>query len=149
MRWRYSTHLFATLAQIALARGDQDKAREWTDRCLELAPRSHAPKNLVKGWRLRGEIALARRLWDDAAEAHGRALEIARPHGNPTQLWRTYDALTRLHDARRNPDAAHAAAREARDVLDGVRGGLRDDRLRAAFEATAAIQPEYHPRAER
>jgi len=101
MRWRYSMHLFATMAQIALASGDHGKATEWTDRCLEIATRTHAPKNLVKGWRLRGEIALARRQWDDAASALKQTLDIARPLANPTQLWRTYDALTRLHDAQR------------------------------------------------
>src|SRR3989454_2261463 len=109
MRWRYSTHLFATLGDIAVARGDHAAAREWADRCLELATRTHAPKNLVKGWRLRGEIALARRQWDDAAAALTQALGIAQTIGNPTQLWRTYDALTRLHDARRDPAAAQPA----------------------------------------
>jgi len=132
-----------------VARGDQDKAREWTDRCLELATRSRAPKNLVKGWRLRGEIALGRRQWDDATAALDRALEIARSLGNPTQLWRTYDALTRLHDARRDPDAARHAARAAREVLEGVRGRLRDERLRAAFDASTAIQRVYRLGPER
>jgi tetratricopeptide (TPR) repeat protein len=140
MRWRYSTHLFATMGDIALARGDHAKAREWTDRCFEIATRSNAPKNLVKGWRLRGGIALARRQWDDAASALNQALEIARPLGNPTQLWRAYEALTRLHDARREPDAARASAAAARAVLEGIRGRLRDDRLRAAFDASAGIQ---------
>jgi tetratricopeptide (TPR) repeat protein len=149
MRWRYSTHLFATMAHIALARGDQDAAREWTDRCLELATRSHAPKNLVKGWRLRGEIALARRQWDDAASALTQALGIARTIGNPPQLWRTYDALTRLHDARREPDAARRTAAAAREVLDRIKGRLRDERLRAAFEASAAIQRPYRLGGER
>jgi len=149
MRWRYSTHLFATMAQIALARGDHGKATEWTDRCLEIATRTHAPKNLVKGWRLRGEIALARRQWDDAASALKQTLDIARPLANPTQLWRTYDALTRLHDARREPDAARRAATAAREVLDTIKNGLRDERLRVAFDASPAIQRAYRPHAER
>ena len=149
MRWRYSMHLFATMAQIALASGDHGKATEWTDRCLEIATRTHAPKNLVKGWRLRGEIALARRQWDDAASALKQTLDIARPLANPTQLWRTYDALTRLHDARREPDAARRAATAAREVLDTIKNGLRDERLRVAFDTSPAIQRAYRPHAER
>ena len=149
MRWRYSTHLFATMGDIAAARGDHAAAREWADRCLEIATRTHAPKNLVKGWRLRAEIAMARRQWDDAAAALAQALGIARTIGNPTQLWRTYDALTRLHDARREPDAGRRAAAAAREVLDTIKNGLRDERLRAAFEASAAIRRAYRPHAER
>jgi len=149
MRWRYSTHLFATMAEIALACGDHEKAREWTDRCLEIATRTNAPKNLVKGWRLRGEIALARRQWDDAASALEQALDLARPLGNPTQLWRTYVALVRHHEARREPEAAGQATIAARDVLDAVKTGLRDERLRAAFGASPLIQRAYRLGPER
>jgi class 3 adenylate cyclase/tetratricopeptide (TPR) repeat protein len=149
MRWRYSTHLFASMGQIALARGDHAKAREWADRCLEIATRTNAPKNLVKGWRLRSEIALARRQWDDAASALKQALDLARRLGNPTQLWRTYAALARLHEARREPEAARQAAGAAREVLHAVKTGLRDARLRAAFDASAAIQRAYRLDPER
>ena len=37
MRWRYSTHLFASLGDLWLARGDPDRARQFADQCLELA----------------------------------------------------------------------------------------------------------------
>jgi len=149
MRWRYSTHLFATMGDVAVARGDHAAAREWADRCLEIATRTRAPKNLVKGWRLRGEIAMARRQWDDAVGALTQALGIARTIANPTQLWRTYDALTGLHDARREPEAAQQAARAAREVLDTIKGRLQDERLRAAFGASPAIQRAYRLDAER
>ena len=43
----------------------------------------------MKGWRLRGEIALARRELDAAEDAFRRALAIAEAIGNPTQLWKT------------------------------------------------------------
>jgi class 3 adenylate cyclase/tetratricopeptide (TPR) repeat protein len=148
MRWRYSTHLFATMGDIALARGDHARAREWADHCLEIATRTKAPKNLVKGWRLRGEIALARRQLDDAAATLTKALEFARTIGNPTQLWRTYHALSQLHDARREPDAARQAAAASRDVLDGIKSRLVDARLRAAFDASAAFRRAYRLDAE-
>ena len=96
-----------------------------------------------------GEIAIARRQWDDAAAAIAEALGIARTIGNPTQLWRTYTALAGLHAARREPEAAQQMARAAREVLDTIMRRLRDERLRAAFDAAPAIQRAYRLDAER
>ena len=143
MRWRYSTHLFATMGDVSLARGDHVKAREWADQCLEIATRTNATKNLVKGWRLRGEIARARRHWDDAASALQQALTLARGIGNPTQIWKTHAALGRLHAERQEPDAAHAAYLSARKIIDGIKNRLRDERLRASLDASASIQSAY------
>lgn len=42
MRWRYSIHLFASLGELALARGDVAQAREHADECLERATRTRS-----------------------------------------------------------------------------------------------------------
>src|SRR5262249_39996146 len=76
MRWRYSIHPFAGLGQLALVTGDLDQARRHADECLERATRTASRKSLVKGWRLRGEIARARRMWEDADHALQEALAV-------------------------------------------------------------------------
>jgi class 3 adenylate cyclase/tetratricopeptide (TPR) repeat protein len=143
MRWRYSTHLFTSLGDLSLTRGDHAKAQEKADQCLEIATRTSSRKNLAKGWRLRGEIELARRRWDDANTALQQALIFARMTGNPTQVWKTYAAIGRLHEERQQPDAAHAAYVAARKVLDGIKDRLHDERLRASFDASPSIQDIY------
>jgi class 3 adenylate cyclase/tetratricopeptide (TPR) repeat protein len=143
MKWRYSTHLFASLADLALARGDTAKAREWTDQCLEIATRTNARKNLVKGWRLRGQIATARRRGDEAEAALHEALRIAQAIASPTQLWKTHVAIARLHTAGKGADAARQAYRQARDVIDQVMRGLRGPELRASFERASSIREVY------
>jgi tetratricopeptide (TPR) repeat protein len=60
MQWRYSMHLFASLGELWLARGETVRAQEFANRCLDIATRTNARKYLVRGGRLRGEIALAR-----------------------------------------------------------------------------------------
>ena len=137
MKWRYSTRLFASLGDLELARGDTAKARAWADRCLEIATRTNARKNLVKGWRLRGEIATARRQWDDAEAALREALTIAEIVGNPTQLWKTHVAVGRLHAATRGASAARQSYHRAREILARVVAGVRDADLRASLERTA------------
>jgi class 3 adenylate cyclase/tetratricopeptide (TPR) repeat protein len=140
MRWRYSTRLFASLGDLWLARGDPDRARAFADQCLELAERSGARKNLVKGWRLAGEIATARREWDAAEEAFHRALDIAEAIGNPTQLWKTHVARGRLLGETGKRTEAHASYVAARDVIERMRGGLQTSALRDALARASFVR---------
>ena len=100
MRFRYSMRLAASQGELALARGDLDEAAGHARRCLELATRTNARKNLVKAWRLAGATACAARRWDEAGRALHEARTIAEAIGNPTQLWRTYGALAAFHAER-------------------------------------------------
>ena len=147
MRWRYSIHLFASLGELALARGDLDGARGHADECLERATRTRSRKYLVKGWRLRGELALARRHWDDAEHALRQALDVAQSIGNPTQLWKTHMALARVAAGRYRSDRARQEWQEAREVIDRVRDSLRHPGLRASFASSPVIRQalEFEP----
>jgi hypothetical protein len=143
MRWRYSIHLFASLADLALARGDLDEAQRHADECLERATRTRSRKYLVKGWRQRGEIAKARRQWDDAGHAFREALAVAEYIGNPTQLWMTHMALGQLHSERRAPGAAREAYDAARNVIEHTKSGLQNPRLRASLENAVLVRLVY------
>jgi class 3 adenylate cyclase/tetratricopeptide (TPR) repeat protein len=143
MRWRYSLHLFASLGELALARGDFDEARTHADECLERATRTRSRKYVVKGWRLRGEVALARRTWDDADHALREALAVAEFIGNPTQLWRTHTALAALRSQRNEPEAARQAHDAARGVIERVKSGVRNPRLRASLEGASHLRRMY------
>jgi tetratricopeptide (TPR) repeat protein len=143
MRWRYSIHLFASLAELQLARGDLAKARDLADHCLELATRTNSRKYLVKAWRLKGEVALARRQWDECGAALRQAMHTARAIASPTQLWKTHLAVGRLHNEAKRPDLARSAYREARAVVEQVRAGFRSPELRFSFERTPLVQQVY------
>ena len=134
-KWRYSMHLFAGLGELWLALEDSARAADFADRCHRQAEASASRKYLAWAWRLRGEIAVARRQWDEAERAHGQALAAARAIGNPTHVWKTHAAIGRLHDARHDAGAARAAYDAAREVLDGVRSRLAHPELRASLEA--------------
>ena len=144
MKWRYSTHLFASLGEFWLARGDYTKAREFADHCLDIATRTNSKKNLVKGFRLKGEIAVARRQWDDAAGALQQALTLAEIIGNPTQLWKTHLALGQLKTQLKKRDEARASYQKARAVVDRVSATLQNQALRASFERSPIIRQIDH-----
>ena len=112
-RFRYSNRLWASMGELALAQGDLDAARARAQQCLELATQTTARKNLVKGWRLSGAIAVVARRWDEAHQALNEALVIAKTIGNPTQLWQTYAALGHYHAqlARKTPPGPRTSPR--------------------------------------
>ena len=145
-KWRYSMHVFASLADLWLARSDPDKARTFTDRCLEVATRTMSRKYLARGWRLRGEIAFVSRAWDESEAALREALAIAELVGNPTQLWKTHAALGRLYATLRRPEASSKAYRSAANVVDRIKASI-DDRALAETLANAPPVRDLYQRA--
>jgi tetratricopeptide (TPR) repeat protein len=140
MRFRYSIRMFAGLGELALARGDIASARSYSSDCLDLATRTGSRKNLVKGWRLAGEVERAQRNWDRAEQHLRKALELAASVGNPVQYWRTEVALGQLlRDVGRADDSQEAFHRAHRR-MQRVREGLRDERLRDAFEKSGDLR---------
>ena len=140
MRYRYTNRLWASMGELALARGDLDGARARARQCLEAATRSNARKNLVKGWRLTGEIACAAHRWEEAHTALNEALVVAAAIRNPTQLWRTHRAFGAYHAARGEKETAHEAYRAARAVVDDMLVAVTAPELRASLEALPAVR---------
>ena len=134
MRWRYSTHLFSSLGELRLAQGDAAQAQDFANQCVDIATRTNSRRYLVRGRRLKGEIALRQHRWDDAEGALRQALDLALAIGNPTQLWKTHLALGRLWTERKQPGAAQAACQAARAVVDQIRGSLRAPQLRDSLD---------------
>ena len=133
MRFRYSIRLFVGLGELALRRGETALAREHAARGLDQATRTGSRKNLLKAWRLTGEIATEERRWEDAEAALRQALGFAEAIANPPQLWRTHAAVARFHEARGQADGARAARARARAVVEQVRATLVHPDLRRSL----------------
>jgi tetratricopeptide (TPR) repeat protein len=97
-------------------------------------------KNLVKGWRLKGQALLAQGQGEQAQEALSRALTIAREIGNPPQLWKTYQALGALYESQADLGRAQAAYQSAMDVIDGVAERLQEQELQRTFLTARPVQ---------
>jgi class 3 adenylate cyclase/tetratricopeptide (TPR) repeat protein len=143
MRWRYSQHLFAGLGEVWLALDDPAKAEHFCNMCLELATRTKSRKYLVRGWRLKGEIAKARLQWQDAEQALRKALTLAGRVGNPTQLWKTHLALGQLYRETRRIDSARASFAAGRGVVDRIGQSLRTPELKEGFERSPLMPAVY------
>jgi len=140
MKWRYSQHLYHSLGELWLAKGDAAQALEFADECLKLAESTMSRKNLVKGWRLKGQALLAQGQGTQAEAALSRSLALAREIGNPPQLWKTYQALGALYEWQADLARAQAAYQSAMDVIDGVAERLQDQELKRIFLAARPVQ---------
>jgi class 3 adenylate cyclase/DNA-binding winged helix-turn-helix (wHTH) protein/tetratricopeptide (TPR) repeat protein len=144
MKWRYTTHLFTSLGELWLARGEPGKAQAWLDQGLAIARSTHAQKYLVKGRRLQGEIALARRQWTAAETWLQQALALAQTIGNPTQLWKTHLVLGQFHTEAKRAEQARQAYCAARHVIEQVKTKLHNPNLRQSFDSFPHIAQVYN-----
>jgi hypothetical protein len=140
MKWRYSQPLYHSLGELWLAKGDAAQALEFAEECLKLAEPTMSRKNLVKGWRLKGQALLAHGQGEQAQEALSRALTLAREIGNPPQLWKTYRALGALYESQADLGRARGAYQSAIDVIDRVAERLQDQELQRTFLAARPVQ---------
>ncbi len=140
MKWRYAQHLYHSLGELWLTKGDAAQALECADECLKLAEPTLTRKNLVKGWRLKGQALLAQGQGEQAEAALARALTIAREIGNPPQLWKTYQALGALYERQADPAGARVAYRSAIEVIEGVAARLQNQELRRTFLQARPVQ---------
>jgi tetratricopeptide (TPR) repeat protein len=122
MTWRYSAHCYASLGQLALLRGDPERARRLADQSLETAVPTHSRKYESWAWRIKGESATLRRAWAEAEDALGRARALAETIGQPRQTWMSQLALGRLEAAQGRQEDALAAYRAAWSIIAGLRG---------------------------
>jgi class 3 adenylate cyclase/tetratricopeptide (TPR) repeat protein len=135
MTWRYSAHCYASLGQLALLKGEPERARRLADQSLETAVPSRSRKYESWAWRLKGESATARRAWDEADDALRRALSIAETIHQPRQTWMSHLALGRLDAAQGRREEALAAYRTAWSIIAGLRERTHDAALRAGLES--------------
>ncbi|MFQ5973867.1 MAG: AAA family ATPase, partial [Alphaproteobacteria bacterium] len=140
MTWRYSTHCYASLGQLALLRGDRERARWLADQSLETAVPTRSRKYESWAWRLKGESATARRAWDEAEDALRRALGIAETIGQPRQTWMSQLALGRLDAARGRREDALSRYRAAWAIIEGLRARTHDAGLRAGLESLPLVR---------
>jgi class 3 adenylate cyclase/tetratricopeptide (TPR) repeat protein len=140
MTWRYATHCWVSLGELALVRGDLAQAGSFAEQSLEIAVPTRSRKYESRAWRLRGEIAAARRAWDDAEDCLRRALQIAQEIGHPRETWRTHVALGRLAGARGQPDAASGHYGAARELVDPILAAVTDPGLRRGLEQSPDVR---------
>jgi tetratricopeptide (TPR) repeat protein len=140
MKWRYMQHCCHSLGELWIAKGDAEKALQFAEECLALAEPTESRKNIVKGWRLRGQAFGAQGKFTEAETELHKALALAKEIGNPPQLWKTYQALGELWEQQGLLDHARSAYTDALAVIDDVASQLQDQEVQQTFLAAGPVQ---------
>ncbi len=139
-RWRWLTRLLAAWGELCLARGETEKALEYARQCLELAERSGARKNMIKGWKLKGE-ALALMGDNEEASLHlSKAVATAEQIGNPPLLWKSHYLLSRVLQQLGRASEAQQHDQVAVETIHRIASSLDDPQLRSTFLGSDAIR---------
>jgi class 3 adenylate cyclase/tetratricopeptide (TPR) repeat protein len=144
MTWRYTTHCYASLGQLALLRGDLDGARRHADESLGISTPTRSRKFESWAWRIKGESATRRHAWSEAEDALGRALALAETIRHPRQTWLTHVALGRLRAAQGRRDEAIHAYRTARTMIGDLRAHTHEPGLLLGLTSSPLILEAEH-----
>lgn len=148
MKWRYSTHLLASLGRFWLDRGDPSKAEEFAELCLKIAVPKGSRKYIIGAWLVLGEASIARRKWEEAERWLGKARDLARSIGHQPQLWRSHFALGQLYAEIRRANASRLEYRAALSVVEQIKRNTKDPGLCKSLEASPQFRQVLEVAAE-
>ncbi len=137
MRWRYSLHVFDALAQVALARGDPERALPLAGEELAGARKHGARKLEARALATRGRSLLAMDRRAEAVAACGEALALAEAIGYRAGVWRCHGLLAELarREGKRENAERHVALLRA--TVESLAGTLPGGELRRDLGAAA------------
>jgi tetratricopeptide (TPR) repeat protein len=121
MKWRYSEHLFASLGELWLARGNPAEAEEHIRHCTELAKRRDSLKYVARAFRLQGEVEMAKTDFEAAEQQLNQALALSLKIGQPTEIRKTHEALGRPYFELSRTEPAERSCRAALEVLENLK----------------------------
>ena len=140
--------VWASRAELALARREHDLALDITERLITSAANLAGERVIPSLWKLRGEALLALQRVPEAEATLRSAQESARSQGLQPLLWRISLALGRLYQIQKRHEEARQAIDSAREIIEGLAAPIQDEKLREiflinGFAALASFPPTH------
>jgi len=141
-RTRWKVRLLVALGELWLGRGDINKAQSYLDEMHAYHWTDKFPykKYQVRAGRLQGNIFSALDKDKEAETEFKGALTLAEELGNPTQFWRTHQALGNLLRKQGKSKEARAKFQTALRVVQGIAEDLTDVALKEGYLQSEPIQ---------
>ncbi len=144
MKWRYTLHLYASLGEYWLARGDAPRAVEFAERSLAMSRPTRSLKYVTRALRILGDAARTERRWEDAERAL-RSLSTSPGH-------RASESDLEDRAGSRPPSRGHRRPRwrggslaAARQTIERMRNRVQDPRLLAGLTGGPLIRAVFDP----
>jgi class 3 adenylate cyclase/tetratricopeptide (TPR) repeat protein len=139
-RWRWKTRLLAAWGELRLEQGRADEALEYAEQCLELAEQTSARKNLIKGWKLKGEALAHLGQEQEALACLTQAVGMATELRNPPLLWKSRHALADGLLGKGHVEQAREHYSQAAAVIQQTAASLPEGHLRSTFLAAKPVR---------
>ena len=138
-RWRYNIRLHAAMAEHAIQQGAIPRAREITDRLLEMADKYQVRKYTAVAHQLRAKIALAEDDRSSAETEFAAALEELRQYPVPVIAWKIYGQLAETRSGSGDLPGAREAYSRAAAIIKAIAAHVDDEALRQRFLDSPAV----------
>lgn len=143
--WRYKARCLLGLGELWLQKGDLSKAQFYQDQVIDHGWTAKFPykKYQVRSARLQGNIYAAQGKLDEAQSELQQALKLAEQLGNPSQLWKTCQALGNLFFKQGNTDQASTEYLNALKIVQSIAEELTDPELKEGFLQSEPIREVF------
>jgi class 3 adenylate cyclase/tetratricopeptide (TPR) repeat protein len=135
--WLIAGRLAAARGEIALHAETPESAREWAQRALDIARRTHRRKYEARSLTVLGQACARLGLREEALGALGSAVAIADELVGPPARWQARSALGETAYELGLDDTASAAFTEARSLIEGFAATLAPERAASLLAAEA------------
>jgi tetratricopeptide (TPR) repeat protein len=139
-RWRYNIRLHAAMAEHSLRRGDTAKAREITERLLDIASRYEVHKYIAVAHKLMAQISIAAGDTAGGESEFMAALAELKNYPAPVVTWRIYAELGRLKASLGDLSAARNSFAQAAEIVNACAANVNDAALRETFLNSEAVR---------
>ena len=130
-RFRFLNRYQLLQAELALAQGEFDDARNHASKAAELAHAKNAPKNIAKSLLYEGQALLGLGNLEAAANRLKRAVELADQIMHGSLRWKTRMRLAEAYAFLQKPNAD--LYRDALKLVSNIAESLEDERLHTPF----------------
>jgi len=144
--WRLKTRIFLGLGEVALAKGNYERALKLTEDSLAISEKAGAKKYVVKGLKLKAETLAKMNKTEEAIDLMKEALKLAQQVGNPPILWQTHYSLGLLLEKHGKLQEANEHYAQAITLIEATAAKLNDPSLKNSLltaTPTKAIRDAY------
>jgi tetratricopeptide (TPR) repeat protein len=127
------SNVLSDLTELALERGDTQRAESLNDEAMRIARRLGGSSDLVFPYLNRARIDAALNNPSAAEPEFRRAIQLSTKIGDPIMTWQGYSGLASLYRNAGRASDADQAYRSALNVIDGERSRIGQDELKLTF----------------
>jgi tetratricopeptide (TPR) repeat protein len=141
--WRYEVHFSRYMCELSLLKGDYPRAMEFAEDTLAQGHHTSAKKYISMGWKLKGDVLMAKEKIGEAAECFEKARDLADQMGYPPLMWKTRFSLGQIYSQQGNYEAAKESLAKAGAIIQQMASNVSDTDVKETFLNSEPIQVVY------